>query len=200
MVKAPSLRSEEKLQINFNNVPDYFSADAMTKHLSVEWGPSGVRVNAMAPGPVSGTEGFRRLGKSLRSILFYTVMFSHDCKKHPKYVLWSNKSITLRSGESPPIWKKKSTLIVFETISINLSQLFLFSFCKSHRWAQRGGCWFIPVYPSAAGRQQDRDGPLRSFLGQSCLFLCDRGHSGGWWWLMADLSKWCLHAVGYSHF
>ncbi|KAL9835913.1 peroxisomal 2,4-dienoyl-CoA reductase [(3E)-enoyl-CoA-producing]-like isoform 1-T1 [Geothlypis trichas] len=36
--------------------------DAMTRHLAVEWGPSNIRVNSLAPGPISGTEGFRRLG------------------------------------------------------------------------------------------------------------------------------------------
>lgn len=36
--------------------------DAMTKHLAVEWGSNGVRVNTVAPGPISGTEGMRRLG------------------------------------------------------------------------------------------------------------------------------------------
>ncbi|NWI43500.1 DECR2 reductase, partial [Picathartes gymnocephalus] len=35
--------------------------DAMTRHLAVEWGPN-IRVNSLAPGPVSGTEGYRRLG------------------------------------------------------------------------------------------------------------------------------------------
>lgn len=44
-----------------------FHADAMTRHLAVEWGPQNIRVNSLAPGPISGTEGLRRLGKALRS-------------------------------------------------------------------------------------------------------------------------------------
>ena len=35
--------------------------DAMTKHLAVEWGLDGVRVNAIAIGPIDNTEGFARL-------------------------------------------------------------------------------------------------------------------------------------------
>ena len=34
----------------------------MTRHLAVEWGPSGVRINCVAPGPIEGTEGMRKLG------------------------------------------------------------------------------------------------------------------------------------------
>ena len=41
--------------------------DAMTRHLAVEWGGAGVRVNGIAPGPVSDTEGVKRLvGAGLR--------------------------------------------------------------------------------------------------------------------------------------
>ncbi len=35
--------------------------DSLTRSLAVEWGPSRIRVNGLAPGPVEGTEGVRRL-------------------------------------------------------------------------------------------------------------------------------------------
>jgi peroxisomal 2,4-dienoyl-CoA reductase len=35
--------------------------DALTRTLAVEWGGYGIRVNGIAPGPIDGTEGVRRL-------------------------------------------------------------------------------------------------------------------------------------------
>jgi peroxisomal 2,4-dienoyl-CoA reductase len=35
--------------------------DALTRSLAVEWGPYGIRANGIAPGPIAGTEGVRKL-------------------------------------------------------------------------------------------------------------------------------------------
>jgi peroxisomal 2,4-dienoyl-CoA reductase len=35
--------------------------DAMARHMAVEWGPLGIRVNCIAPGPIDDTEGMSRL-------------------------------------------------------------------------------------------------------------------------------------------
>lgn len=35
--------------------------DMITKTLAIEWGPEGIRVNSVSPGPIEGTEGMERL-------------------------------------------------------------------------------------------------------------------------------------------
>jgi NAD(P)-dependent dehydrogenase (short-subunit alcohol dehydrogenase family) len=35
--------------------------DQLTRNLALEWGSVGIRVNSISPGPVDGTEGFRKL-------------------------------------------------------------------------------------------------------------------------------------------
>ena len=33
----------------------------LTRTLALEWGPAGIRVNSISPGPIDGTEGMKRL-------------------------------------------------------------------------------------------------------------------------------------------
>ena len=39
--------------------------DSLTRTCAVEWGPYGIRVNAIAPGTIGGTEGVRRFAEAV---------------------------------------------------------------------------------------------------------------------------------------
>ena len=53
----------------------YSSLDAMTKHLAVEWGSKNIRINCVAPGPIEGTEGMRKLGRYVAQLRWIVSFF-----------------------------------------------------------------------------------------------------------------------------
>ncbi len=58
-VSAPQAFTPAALQVHVCAAKS--AVDMITKVLAIEWGPSGVRVNSISPGPVDDTEGMRKL-------------------------------------------------------------------------------------------------------------------------------------------
>ncbi len=54
--------------------------DMLTRVLAMEWGPEGIRVNAIVPGPITGTEGMDRLAPTdeLKALVTETVPLRRD--------------------------------------------------------------------------------------------------------------------------
>ncbi|TVZ39917.1 NAD(P)-dependent dehydrogenase (short-subunit alcohol dehydrogenase family) [Alteromonadaceae bacterium 2753L.S.0a.02] len=46
--------------------------DMVTRTLAMEWGPEGIRVNSVVPGPIQGTEGMKRLAPTQELITLTT--------------------------------------------------------------------------------------------------------------------------------
>lgn len=58
-ITAPGGSHPSLFQVHANSAKA--GINMMTRCLAMEWGPAGIRVNAISPGPIAGTEGMARL-------------------------------------------------------------------------------------------------------------------------------------------
>lgn len=58
-ITAPGGTHPSMFQVHANSAKA--GINMMTRCLAMEWGPAGIRVNAISPGPIAGTEGMARL-------------------------------------------------------------------------------------------------------------------------------------------
>jgi NAD(P)-dependent dehydrogenase (short-subunit alcohol dehydrogenase family) len=64
VINISAVQSQQAMPFQSHVCSAKAGIDMLTKALAVEWGPQGVRVNAICPGPIDDTEGMRRLSTS----------------------------------------------------------------------------------------------------------------------------------------
>ncbi|XP_062999283.1 peroxisomal 2,4-dienoyl-CoA reductase [(3E)-enoyl-CoA-producing] isoform X2 [Elgaria multicarinata webbii] len=154
--------------------------DAMTKHLAVEWGPNKIRVNCVAPGPISGTEGYRRLGD-------YNIDEQTSSGPRAKISCPDPPPIELPLGQHQ---------IYHRNLAVQRrEEQHRFSFKTSSTSTGRGKP--PSKNPASAGREQDGDCPQRPVPSQPASLLCDGHDPGGGRRILDDLRERLPRTVGY---
>ena len=129
------------------------AVDALTRTLAVEWGPQGIRVNAIAPGPIGDTEGARRLfpgeaAEKLRAAIPTRRLGSIDDIVNLALFVLSDAGSNLNgevlvsdgglclTGSFARGFETASDMTAQEVLQVNLTWVGRFS-CRSSLWRER---------------------------------------------------------------